>query len=480
MNLLGISKPEANKMIKGGRFAKLEIDDVEKSFYFLQTCGLAGGTAGIQNYPAILATKDVTLKNRFKVMEECLFRQITIAILQNYIVVMNKPISLLRSHKYIPSIEKIVKNLVEITNLTNVAVQEVKKLEQTGNLNDLRRYIMDDFLRKEIGATEEDLKRIWASYLRLRNKPIKSVAEVIELIRKELNFSNEKILSHAYLLYGEPENMQKILTLEKLSGTDAKEVLSLHPKILMSNYKSIVEIDRVLTENEIPDKTLVRNGKIYTLSPQTVAERIEYLKQIDEFRVLLSHPRIGRLIFYQNKAIHRLNYLKENKIFCASLNVLSGDTESFHRYVQNGVDATKGKEMIIMLSQKLKRSVKEVREYLSRHPNWCHVPLVSMSAVFDHLTNAGYTESDIFANIHILFYPLSEIIKKIEAIEQGSLDFVKEINWRSLSKTQFLALVLYTIEIEFNFSGDGIWGTTYIQGDSSTTDKSEEMQENVN
>uniref|UniRef100_A0A6B2EBI5 Uncharacterized protein n=1 Tax=Phlebotomus kandelakii TaxID=1109342 RepID=A0A6B2EBI5_9DIPT len=474
MNLLGISKKECDSML--ARHTKLHIldrNDIQDSYNTLQQLDIR--EVDINECPAILTASATTLKNRHGVLTECSFSQITLKILYKYVTIMNKPVTLIKTYGYIPANVRVAENLAKTIHLEKIP-PEASKLEAIASLNELRRFFIDKFLRQKINASDGDLKKIWHSYGRVRHRPIETMSESVDLMKREMNFSNEKILKNGYLLFGDPENMKKILSMDKLAGVDVKEALDRHPKIFMSNHKSILQMVDIIREHGISESAMLKNLLIFTLGPRTVANRIAYLKQIDEFRVLLNHPRIGRLIYYQNKAIHRLNYLKDNKIFCASLNILSSDTESFQRYAQNGIDATKGREIVLMLSNKLNRSLKDTRKYLCRHPNWCHIPLVSISAVFDHLISQGYTQSDIFNNIHILFYPLSEIIKKSEAIESESIHFITHIDWRSLNKSQFLALVLYIIEIDFHFAGDGIWATSFMQNDLSMQDKSDEVQ----
>ncbi|XP_059619756.1 transcription termination factor 5, mitochondrial [Phlebotomus argentipes] len=477
--LLGLTNKELNSLLaKHTKFHILEKEDIQASFDTLHDLNMTDGIDAIKETPGILTTSATTLKNRYSVLTECSFSHVNINILYRYISVMNKPLSLVKVYGHIAPKTSVAAALTQCIHMDEVPT-EAMQLEAKACLNDLRQYFIGILLRREVNASEKDLKRMWRSYKRLRHRSIQNILDTINLMRSEMHFSNEKLLKHGYLLHGDPENMRNILAMEKLAGIDIKEALDQHPKIFMSNQKSLVQIEQIFRENDIPDIALFRNLLIFTLGPRTVANRIAHMKQIDEFRVLLNHPRIGRLIYYQNKAIHRLNYLKENKIFCASLNVLSSDLETFEKYAQNGIDATKGREIVVMLSKKLNRKVSEIRKYVCRHPNWCHIPLLSVAIVYEHLTETGYSETDIFNNIHILFYPLNEILKTTQAIEQDEVEFVKDIDWRLLSKSQFLALILYIIEIDFHFAGDGVWSSKYIQGDSSMQEKSEEMQTSV-
>ncbi|GAB0091470.1 Transcription termination factor 5, mitochondrial [Sergentomyia squamirostris] len=473
MNMLGISSRKwENVLKKHTKFVLLEKEDIVESFNTLKELKLIDD---IEDYPGVLTTSTFTIKNRMQVFQECCFKEVTLKVLHKYISLMKRPIGLVKTYGYIPPYVNVAENLAKEIFVKHSS-PEAMRIEERGSLSDLRKYFIDIFLKQELEVSDGDLQRIWHTYGRLRHKALKIIAENLYLIRNEMNFSNEKILKHIYLLYAEPDNIRSILTIEKFAGVNSKEVLERHPSIFLINKRSIEQIFNIFRENGIPESAFHKNWLLLTLGVQTVASRIAYLKQTDEFRVLLSHPRIGRLIFMQNKAIHRLNYLKDNKMFCASLNVLSTDTRAFQRFAQNGFDATKGKEIIIMMSEKMKRSQKEIKKYMSRHPNWCHVPLVTTITVYNYLIEKGYTNDDIFENIHIILYPLTEIKRKTEAIERGSLDFAKELDWRTLTKSQFLALVLYSIELNFHFTGDGLWSASrYTQAESVVPVKHEEV-----
>lgn len=76
------------------------------------------------------------------------------------------------------------------------------------------------------------------------------------------------------------------------------------------------------------------------------------------------------------------------------------------RYAREGLDKTKGKDVVHYLSKVFKKNETDLRRSLSRHPNWCHIPLLSVKAALDFIKYKKFPLEDIYKNIHILLYPM--------------------------------------------------------------------------
>lgn len=171
--------------------------------------------------------------------------------------------------------------------------------------------------------TNEDINKLWKVYSRLRHRSLDSIVKVIDLLLNKLNFSKERIIKNGFLLYASSENISKIISLVPTIGNvPMEEFLFKRPKVAMQNAESIRKIIDHVTLFEIPEDRIIKCVEILTLGPETVFERLTQLKRVKEFNVLCSHPRILRLIHYQNKAKTRLEYLKQMKVKCASLHIL--------------------------------------------------------------------------------------------------------------------------------------------------------------
>jgi hypothetical protein len=171
--------------------------------------------------------------------------------------------------------------------------------------------------------TNEDINKLWKVYARLRHRSLDSIVKVIDLLLNKLNFSKERIIKNGFLLYASSENINKIIaTVPTIANVPMKEFIFQRPKVAMQNAESIEKIVNHVKSFDIPEDRILKCVEILTLGPETVFERLMQLTKVKEFNVLCGHPRILRLIHYQNKAKTRLEYLKQMKVKCASLHVL--------------------------------------------------------------------------------------------------------------------------------------------------------------
>ena len=169
----------------------------------------------------------------------------------------------------------------------------------------------------------EDINKVWKVYSRLRHRSLDSMVKVINVLLNDLGFTKERIIKNGFLLYASADNIQSIIGLvPTIANIPIKEFLLQRPKVAMQNAESIKKIIDYIKSFDIPEDRIVKCLEILTLGPETVLDRLLQLKKVKEFDVLCSHPRVLRLIHYQNKAKTRLEYLKQMKVKCASLHVL--------------------------------------------------------------------------------------------------------------------------------------------------------------
>ena len=112
------------------------------------------------------------------------------------------------------------------------------------------------------------------------------------------------MLSNAYVLTGHPANMMKIWNdVPMIAGMTTKDVVVKLPKLLTCPANNLTEIDKILLkEYKFPPETVQRMLDVYTLSPETVRERLAEIDEVPHFKALKFHPRVLRLVVYQQKA----------------------------------------------------------------------------------------------------------------------------------------------------------------------------------
>lgn len=144
----------------------------------------------------------------------------------------------------------------------------------------------------------------------------------------------------------------------------------------------------------------------------------------------------------------------------------SATSETFEKYARDGIDRTKGRDIVHYMAKLFKKEREDVRKLLSRHPNWCHVPSLSIKASLDYLVYKKFSYDDISENMILLLYPVPRIEQKLAALiewkdesesESDVNRMISGVALSAISKSKLLNLCLYFIELEFHFSGDGIW-----------------------
>ncbi|XP_013110499.2 transcription termination factor 5, mitochondrial [Stomoxys calcitrans] len=421
----------------------------------------------ILSKPMILYTNEMTIENRYIVLKECGFENITISLLSKFVSAMNRTIATLKSQNHIPFETDVVERLRgTFTDIELKLPAEWDQQVEEIHLKILRQRILNCYLQQKLMATPSDLEKIWKTYGRLRHKSFYSVQSIVDVLHNELKFSNERIIKNGFLLYGDAENVRRIIE-EKpnIAGHNIRELLYKRPKIMMTSCDALLTTLKHIKHYGIGEDAILRCLEILTLGPDTVLERLKDLNEVEEFKVLSTNPRVLRLVHYQNKARLRLDYLNQLKVRCASLHILSCGSEAFAKFARDGSDRTKGRDNVVYLSKVMNKPENDLRNILSRHPNWCHIPATQVKNCYEYLLGKTFTTEDIYNNIHLLLYPIKRIQEKLKQLSDP--DFLQVLKFdrsnKKLTKNESLTLVLYLIESEFHFTGDGLWTEQHTQ-----------------
>jgi len=88
------------------------------------------------------------------------------------------------------------------------------------------------------------------------------------------------------------------------------------------------------------------------------------------------------------------------------LKVPSTNPIVYSRFARDGSDRTKGRDIVVYLGNVFSKDKLTLRNLLSRHPNWCHIPLLHVKQCLEYLRSKKFKLHEIFANIHLLLYPM--------------------------------------------------------------------------
>jgi hypothetical protein len=388
---------------KHPHLASIEHVQVQRSADWLKSYNYAA--SDIAENAVVLAMSSFTLDNRHCVFTEIGVSTVYLHLLARYVAIMNQSVLMVKVYKYLPDDADVLQNLLRQFVGLKLVVKET--CSDSDSLNHIRRIAINAFLRQELGATDEDLTKIWRVYPRLKHRSLKSLLRNLTLLRREVKFTNQQFLKNAFLLHADPENVESMLkNVPEIGGVGIRDLVLKRPKILMTSWEAIRETLDTLQEFKIPVSSALTSKELLTLSPQTVRNRLLDLREVKEFQALVDHPRVLHLIVHHSKAHERLKYLQQLKMKCASLHILSCTSDTFERFTREGTDKTRGADTLQYLARTFDDSIDGVRSDLNRHPHWCMVPPSAVQSVVEYLQGLGYLKQDIRDNILLLLYPM--------------------------------------------------------------------------
>lgn len=416
--------------------------------------------------PLMFSMLPVTLKFRFKVLHECGIEKISPAHLVSYLpLVKQKTIGELKRSGQISSIINVENRLASYmtqwpTSLTTLVYGDIDEW----TLYTLRLKIIQRYLELILDLTEEEFHRGLHTYPTIKHRPLAVINDTLTILQSLIMMPSHKIKSNLYLVHSDPENLKQIIyNFRSIGGIDMKEILRMHPKLATKNYHTLVETRKVLQEYKISSEAQIRCFEIYTLGPSTVRERLEKAKTIPEFNTFFTHPRFLKMIYYKNTAMKRLMKLYQHNKKCLSLNILSGSSAHYDVFEKAPGDRLgKGKDLVFCISQSLGTmySMNQVRNVIKRHPFWINIPLVQIKFVYQQLSTE-FSPNDIYQNCPILLYPwnkINEVLNVFNNKKQNQVPFLQEqLDLDKLNKAQKLSLVLYLLEKNHYFTGNGVW-----------------------
>ncbi|PSN47741.1 Transcription termination factor 5 [Blattella germanica] len=409
MNVLGISYRKTQKLLTEHlNLRTVDQDLICKSANMLERFGIT--KEEIYKHPDVLSIQPVTIENHALLLQESGFTSIKVEYLVSYFMMWKKSVRLLKAYNYIPEDTKVCENF--FTFLKNPPPP--LDFQSSDDHDFLEEYLpaLNHFLCWRLEVSQKELDRILQIYPRMRNRSFRLMDKTIEVLQEKVDFSIDKIRRHAYLIYAHPNNILNSLNqVPSLGGVDIKVIFHKYPKIIMSQTDTLLKTAAHIKNFGIPDSAILRCPEIFTLSSETVKERLKALKSVPEFIGLIKHPRVLRLVHHQRKARSRLNYLQEIHFKCASLHLLQSSQKVFDKYVLDGTDRTSGSDI---LSKQLEKEL----DGLPTHPE------------------------------------LNTEFLNQQAVKTDEIDSESRI--QKFTLPQQLALALYFIEREYHFSGDGI------------------------
>ncbi|CAH1176044.1 unnamed protein product [Phaedon cochleariae] len=450
-DLLGVSTETAKHYVSEYKLHYRDGDNIINNIRFCQNLGFSNES--ILKTKHLLSSRPVELEGHFMAMQEGGFHDIGPKTLAKARTLMKRRISFLKSEKFIHKTTNVPKYLISYIEDKNIAAKIPEDYSDEEIWNVIQSKIIQTYLRLRLGATEDDIIKLFRIHKIIKNKSLRFIQENIRLA-EDLGFEHRRILKYGYILHSFPAYTQTTLTdLSNLAGANMRQAMLSYPKLFMTDPKNIIKIYGILKEFDIPDEIIRKQMNIFHMSPETVKLRLQEIEKSPDLKVLFSHPRILKLIVHHNRTKSRLSFLQQLQLRCATLSILKTDqNDEFEEYIKEGKDVNKLNDLICFLKDLFSLDEKSLKKMIKLHPFHLQVPLKDMKDTFDYLREQKFKKTSIYKVLYILLYPKEKVRNILTMIRYN-----KDIKFNSLSEINKLNLILYFIEKEHHFTGNGIW-----------------------
>ncbi|CAH1104605.1 unnamed protein product [Psylliodes chrysocephalus] len=450
-DLFGISCNEANLYVDKH---KLQHKDGELLAQSVELCRSFGyQNMDILNTPNLLTVHPLELIQHYKALHEGGFNDITPHVLAKARTYMRRLIIQLKAKNLIPYSTNVPEMLISYIEDKNIAERVRKNYRNKKIWNDIHLEVLKNFLRIRLNGTKDEIDNLIRIHKFVRNKSFRVIQENIK-VAQSLGFEPRKIIKYGYLLASCPSYAETTLRdLGNIAGIDMKRAMRLYPKLMITPPRNIIKTYGILKQFDIPDETIRQQPNVFHMAPQTVRVRLQEIENSPDLKLLLQHPKILALVVHHNRANDRLSFLQQSQIRCVPLTILKTNVNNeYEEYLKEGKDVHKKSDVLEYLKKIFSIKKNDIKEKISRHPYYLQVPLKDMQETYDYLVSNSFTSCSIYKVIYILLYPVTKV-RNIHDQLKSDINY----NYKSLSQANKLNLMVYLMEKEHHFTGNGIW-----------------------
>lgn len=286
----------------------------------------------------------------------------------------------------------------------------------------------------------------------MKCKSISMIAETLKILRVDLDYNEQMIRKNPVIITASADNIRSFLSnFTDIYGIPIATFLRKYPKMLFQDADNVKELLISFKRYEIPKKQVMNFVDIFEMCNDTFLRRIDYVKRHPDLHVWYKHPRILRVIFHKKMTNDRVEYLQTlNCMKWARPNTLLTTKIYIDKFAQNAGNLCISKKGLKhVLNEELGVDMSDV---LMKHQYWKVRGFVEIEQMLKYLKK-HFTISEICQNIHIILYSQSRVEELLNDLKRQ----YSQSSRYKFTNGQYLALCLYMLEKNTNFTGDGVW-----------------------
>lgn len=105
---------------------------------------------------------------------------------------------------------------------------------------------MHEYLKWYLQINDTETNHLFKTYVRIKNKSFQTIRRTFKQL-DNLGISKDRIKRNGYLIHSSADNIKNIMNeVKELAGLDIKEVVQKVPKLLMTNYETLIKTNELL------------------------------------------------------------------------------------------------------------------------------------------------------------------------------------------------------------------------------------------
>lgn len=395
----------------------------------------------------------MVIKRRTLLLKEMGVKNPELSHIYRFPTTMRRSIKQFKKIHNIPRTENIMENIINNLGL-KVQQSTLQKFNCNLRTGDYYQLCMKYYKTFYLNLTND----VFHNSRKCRYQSFQELAELLSILQTKFNFDYEFLCKNAFLLKQDKNNIESYLSefedVNIIGKLSIVEIARKFPRILCYPSHKIRELLMLCKKLDIPPMSAISYLPAASMSKEVFL--IRYLQILNSYELSMwaKHPRVLKLIQYHPRVETRVEYLKIcNRVFAANIHTYLCSDVFFIRYIHGDVTRTAYvKYLLYIICTEFGEDKAYLINRIKKHNHWKSVPLLLISHTVTYLKK-NYSINEICENIHIIFYSVSAISKTLRIVNE-EYSSTKGYNF---SRSQYLALCLYTLEKEHHFNGDAVW-----------------------
>lgn len=301
--MTGLTPFCANKLLEDNKFlSEFTVNRLLGTLNALRRFNLE--KKDIYQNPNCLKYVEQTIEHSSFYLKDAGFQNVNAQMLVNFRSIVKRPITLLKSHSFITGNVNVAKRMCSRLDPNPIASVNLKLFNDNSCIGDIHQTILKKYFGKSgtraihffglnfasfagiLGATESQAVRIILRNTFLTYKSLYLISEMVQFLRDDFGFHNDKILKNVYVFNVSPTTVRMLLhVMPKIANVDTKQIFTRHLKLMCMPLDNFTEMSRCLKASVVA----LRFCYSHYVSPVDDFRNLTYRKK--PFRSVLKSSR---------------------------------------------------------------------------------------------------------------------------------------------------------------------------------------------